>query len=159
MDDLLLTELEDLYDAETRLTKALPKMAEAAANGQLKNAFNNHLGQTEQHLQRLEQAFDFLGCSPTRETCEAMKGLIAEGDEIISADGDPMVKDSALLAAAQRVEHYEISAYGSARTFAEHLGHNRIANLLQQTLDEEKETDQKLTKIAESSINQMASRT
>jgi ferritin-like metal-binding protein YciE len=158
MDDLLVTELEDLYDAETRLTKALPKMAEAASNGKLKSAFNQHLRQTEQQLQRLEQAFDFLGYSPTRETCEAMKGLIAEGDEIISADGDPTVKDSALIAAAQRDEHYEIAAYGSARTFAEHLGHNRIANLLQQTLDEEKETDQKLTQIAESSINQMAAR-
>jgi ferritin-like metal-binding protein YciE len=158
MDDLLLIELEDLYDAETRLTKALPQMAAAASNARLKKAFNDHYRETEQHVGRLERAFEALGHSPSRETCEAMKGLISEGSEIISADGDSSVKDAALIAAAQRVEHYEISAYGSARTFAKRLGHTQIANLLQQTLDEEYAADEKLNKIAESAVNTAAAR-
>ena len=113
MDDLLLVELKDLYDAETRLTKALPKMAEAASNAKLKKAFKDHLHETEKQVARLEEAFQALGQSPSRETCEAMKGLIAEGDEIISAEGEDSIRDAALIAAAQRVEHYEIAAYGS----------------------------------------------
>ena len=114
MDDLLLVELKDLYDAETRLTKALPKMAEAASSAKLKKAFKDHLHETENHVARLEEAFQALGLTPSRETCEAMKGLIAEGDEIISAEGEDSIRDAALIAAAQRVEHYEIAAYGSA---------------------------------------------
>jgi len=153
MDDLFLVQIKDLYDAEQRLTKALPKMAEAASNKQLKSAFEQHLSETEQHVTRLEKVFGVLGVPPQRETCEAMKGLIAEGDEVISADGQPEVKDAALIAAAQRVEHYEIAGYGTARTFAQQLGQAEIARTLQQTLNEESAADEKLSKIAETSIN------
>jgi ferritin-like metal-binding protein YciE len=152
-DDLLCHELEDLYDAEQRLTSALPKMAEAANSPQLKSAFQHHLQETKGHVDRLERAFKQLGKSPKSHTCEAMKGLIKEGEEIISAKGDRDVKDAALIAAAQRVEHYEIAGYGSARTFAERLGHTEVANLLQATLDEEGAADHKLTQIAESTVN------
>jgi ferritin-like metal-binding protein YciE len=154
---LFQEQLEDLYDAEKRLTEALPKMAEAACAPELKMAFQSHLRETEQHVQRLEQIFHQLGKSPSRETCPAMKGLIAEGDEMIQAKGDDDVRDAALIAAAQRVEHYEISGYGTARTFAERLGHAEAARRLQQTLDEEKAADEKLTVIAESSVNIHAS--
>jgi ferritin-like metal-binding protein YciE len=156
MEDLLLVELQDLYDAEQRLTNALPKMAHAAADIELQHAFTNHLRETERHVGRLEQAFEALGESPSRKTCDAMKGLIAEGDEIISADGKDSVRDAALIAAAQRVEHYEISAYGSARTFAQQVGQSRIVALLEQTLREEYATDEKLTEIAEASVNRAA---
>lgn len=152
-DDLFLNQIEDLYDAEQRLTKALPKMAEAANSSQLKQAFQSHLTETEGHVRRLEQIFAELNTSPTRETCEAMKGLIAEGEEMIKAKGDPDVKDAALIAAAQRVEHYEMSGYGTARAFAKRLGLTQAANLLQQTLREEKAADEKLNNIAESSVN------
>ena len=114
LDDLFVVQLHDLYDAEQRLTKALPKMAEAASNNKLRWAFKNHLEETKQHIARLEKAFDALGLTPKRETCEAMKGLIAEGEEAINADGESDVKDAALIAAAQRVEHYEIAGYGSS---------------------------------------------
>jgi ferritin-like metal-binding protein YciE len=153
LDDLFVVQLQDLYDAEQRLTKALPKMAEAASNNKLRSAFKEHLGETKQHVARLEKIFETLGLTPERETCEAMKGLIAEGDEAINADGESDVKDAALIAAAQRVEHYEIAGYGSVRTFAQQLGHDQIAKLLQQTLDEEYGADETLTKIAESSVN------
>jgi ferritin-like metal-binding protein YciE len=156
LDDLLVFQLKDLYDAEHRLTKALPKMAEAASNNRLRSAFKEHLGETKHHVARLEKIFEALGLSPERETCEAMKGLIAEGDEAINADGESDVKDAALIAAAQRVEHYEIAGYGSVRTFAQQLGHEDIAELLQQTLDEEYGADETLTKIAESSVNSSA---
>jgi ferritin-like metal-binding protein YciE len=157
LQDLFVNQLEDLYDAEQRLTKALPKMADAATSNQLKQAFQQHLTQTEGHVSRLESIFNQLGVEPKRETCDAMKGLIAEGEEMISAKGDSDVKDAALIAAAQRVEHYEISAYGTARTFAQRLGLTEAANTLQQTLREESETDEKLTRIAESSVNVQAS--
>jgi len=153
MDDLFLVQIKDLYDAEERLTKALPKMAAAASNKQLKSAFEQHLSETQQHVTRLEKVFGVLGVPPQRATCEAMKGLIAEGDEVISADGRPEVKDAALIAAAQRVEHYEIAGYGTARTFAQQLGQAEIAQTLQQTLNEESAADEKLSKIAETSIN------
>jgi len=152
-DDLFVEQLEDLYDAEQRLVKALPKMATAAHNSTLKSAFQQHLRETENQVSRLEQAFKILGKSARSKTCEAMKGLVAEGDEVISASGDPDVKDAALIAAAQRVEHYEIAGYGSARTFAQRLGRNDVARLLQQTLDEEGATDKKLTSLAEQSVN------
>jgi len=158
LDDLFVVQLEDLYDAEQRLTKALPKMAGASSNGRLKSAFEEHLRQTEQHVARLEKIFQILGITAKRETCEAMKGLIAEGDEAISADGNPDVKDAALIAAAQRVEHYEIAGYGTVRTFAKRLGQEEIARILQQTLQEEEATDKKLTEIAESSVNVGAAR-
>jgi ferritin-like metal-binding protein YciE len=155
--DLFANQIEDLYDAEQRLTKALPKMAEAATSSQLKQAFQAHLTETEGHVSRLERIFREINVEPKRDTCEAMKGLIAEGEEMIKAHGDPDIKDAALIAAAQRVEHYEMSGYGTARTFAQRLGLAQAANLLQQTLNEEKAADEKLTRIAESSVNQKAS--
>ena len=156
MNDLFAVQIEDLYDAEQRLTKALPKMADAATNKQLEAAFQQHLRETEQHVSRLEKVFSIIGMSPKRETCEAMKGLIAEGDEAVNAAGDPHVRDAALIAAAQRVEHYEIAGYGTVRTFAERLGRADAARLLQQTLDEEGAADKKLTAIAEQSVNPKA---
>jgi len=158
LDDLFVAQLQDLYDAEQRLTKALPKMAKAASNGRLKSAFEGHLRETEQHVARLEKVFQILGITAERETCEAMKGLVAEGDEAINADGNPDVKDAALIAAAQRVEHYEMAGYGTVRTFAKRLGQEEIARILQQTLEEEGAADNKLTEIAESSVNVGASR-
>jgi ferritin-like metal-binding protein YciE len=155
-DDLFVEQLQDLYDAEQRLTKALLKMAAAAHNSSLKSAFEEHLRQTQNHVSRLEQVFQQLGKSAATKTCEAMKGLVEEGSEIISGKGDPDVKDAALIAAAQRVEHYEIAAYGTARTFAQRLGKPEAARILQQTLDEEAETDKKLTGLAEKAINPKA---
>jgi ferritin-like metal-binding protein YciE len=157
--DLFVNQIEDLYDAEQRLTKALPKMAEAANSSQLKQAFQSHLTETEGHVSRLEQIFREINVEPKRETCEAMKGLIAEGEEMIKAHGDAEIKDAALIAAAQRVEHYEMSGYGTARAFAKRLGLNQAANLLQQTLEEEKAADEKLNNIAESSVNRQAAAT
>jgi ferritin-like metal-binding protein YciE len=154
--DLFANQIEDLYDAEQRLTNALPKMADAATSPQLKQAFQAHLTETEGHVSRLEQIFREINIEPKRETCAAMKGLIAEGEEMIKAHGDPDVKDAALIAAAQRVEHYEMSGYGTARSFAQRLGLTQAANLLQQTLNEEKAADEKLNRIAESSVNPKA---
>jgi ferritin-like metal-binding protein YciE len=155
-DALLLDQLEDLYDAEQRLTKALPKMAEAAHDITLQSAFQNHLHETENHVARLEQIFGKLSQSPSSETCNAMKGLIEEGQKAIDAEANPEIKDAALIAAAQRVEHYEIAAYGTARAFAERLGRNDIARLLEETLAEEKAADLKLTDLAEHGINEDA---
>jgi len=156
-DDLMVEQLEDLYDAEKQLVKALPTMAAAASNASLKSAFQQHLRETENHVSRLEQAFKLMGKTARSKTCDAMKGLVSEGSEVASATGDTDVKDAALIAAAQRVEHYEISGYGSARTFAQRVGRSDVASLLQQTLDEEAATDKKLTALAESSINPRAS--
>jgi ferritin-like metal-binding protein YciE len=153
LEDLLLLELNDLYDGEKRLCDAIPKMAEAANSPALKQAFMHHFQQTERQVSRLEQIFVDLGKPASREACDAMKGLIKEGSEIIDALGSADVRDAALISAAQRVEHYEMAGYGSARTFAQHLGHNNVVRLLQLTLDEEKETDQRLTELAEQSIN------
>jgi ferritin-like metal-binding protein YciE len=158
-DDLFLEQLQDLYDAEQRLTKALPKMAEAARSSSLKAAFQEHFRQTENHVARLEQVFKLIGKSAQSRTCQAMKGLVEEGDEVISASGDPDVRDAALIAAAQRVEHYEIAGYGTARTFAQRLGRQDAARLLQETLDEEAATDKKLTALAEQAINPRAAAT
>jgi ferritin-like metal-binding protein YciE len=153
LEDLLLLELNDLYDGEKRLCDALPQMAEAATSPALKQAFQAHLQETKRQVSRLEQIFVDLGRPASRETCDAMKGLIKEGSEIIDATGNPDVRDAALISAAQRVEHYEVAGYGSARTFAQHLGHSNVVRLLQLTLEEEKETDAKLTQLAEGSIN------
>jgi ferritin-like metal-binding protein YciE len=158
LDDLLVEQIEDLYDAEQRLTDTLPKMAEAASNSQLATAFRTHLEETRQHVNRLENVFQLLGKEPSRETCDAMKGLISEGEDMIDAEGSPEIRDAALIAAAQRVEHYEIAGYGSARTFASRVGRDDVAAILQQTLDEEKAADKKLTQIAESSVNPSAAR-
>jgi ferritin-like metal-binding protein YciE len=153
LQDLFVAQLKDLYDAEHRLTEAIPKMIEAAHSPDLKQAFQQHLEETETHVIRLEQILRELGCEPERETCDAIKGLIAEGDEIINAGGNPSVKDAALIAAAQRIEHYEIAGYGTVRTFAHQLGQDRLASLLQETLDEEGNADKILTEVAEQVVN------
>ncbi len=158
-EDLFVDQLQDLYDAEQRLVDALPKMADAAHNPSLKAAFEQHLRETENHVTRLERVFQSIGRDAEGKTCAAMKGLVTEGGEMIDADGDPDVKDAALIAAAQRVEHYEISAYGTARAFARRLGKQQAVQLLQQTLDEEAATDKKLTQLAESSVNVHAAMT
>lgn len=155
-DDLFTHQLQDLYDAELQLTEALPKMADAAQSSDLRNAFNTHLLETRDHVKRLEQVFRAVNKEPERQTCPAMKGLIKEGSETISASGDGRVKDAALIASAQRVEHYEIAAYGTLRTLAQQAGLSEVASLLQKTLDEEGNTDKKLTRLAESQINQKA---
>jgi ferritin-like metal-binding protein YciE len=149
LNDLLIEQLQDLYDAEHRLTEALPLMRDAASSSELKNAFDMHLEETRNHVRRLENIFAQLGIDAERQTCPAMKGLIKEGQEMIDAEGDPAVKDSALIAAAQRVEHYEMAGYGSVRTFARRLGLGQIADTLQMTLDEEGAADKKLTQVAE----------
>jgi ferritin-like metal-binding protein YciE len=149
LEDLFLDELKDLYNAETQLTKALPKMAKAAASDELRTAFENHLTETEKQIERLEQIFEELGASPKGKKCKAMVGLIEEGKEMIDTDGEDAVKDAALIAAAQKVEHYEIAGYGTVRTYARLLGKDDAANLLQETLDEEAATDEKLTEIAQ----------
>jgi ferritin-like metal-binding protein YciE len=156
LEDLFIDQLHDLYDAEQRLTAALPKMAAAAHSQSLKNAFTEHLRETEAHVNRLEEVFQLLGKKAASKTCQAMKGLVAEGDEAINAGGDPDVKDAALIAAAQRVEHYEIAGYGTARTFAARLGQRDAALILQRTLDEEAAADRKLTALAESGVNPRA---
>ena len=148
MKGLLLDELQDLYSAETQITKALPKMAKASTAPDLKHAFESHLQETEGHVQRLETIFKHLKESPKGKTCEGMKGLLKEGDERVKEGGEPEVLDAGLISAAQRVEHYEIAAYGSARTYAELLGEGEIVRLLEKTLEEEKAADQKLTKVA-----------
>jgi ferritin-like metal-binding protein YciE len=155
--DLYVDELKDLYNAENQLLKALPKMARKASSPELKRAFQDHLTQTEGHVDRLERIFKGLGEKPTGKTCKAMKGLVEEGKEIIEEDGDGSVLDAALIGAAQRVEHYEIAGYGVVRTFASLLGEEDAMGLLQRTLNEEGEADKKLTKIAESVINVEAS--
>jgi ferritin-like metal-binding protein YciE len=155
-EDLFVEQLQDLHDAEQRLTKALPKMAAAAHSPALKSAFEEHLRQTQNHVTRLEQVFKSIGKTPQSKTCEAMKGLVEEGSEVINGTGDPDVKDAALIAAAQRVEHYEIAGYGTVRTFAQRLGKTEAARLLQETLNEEAETDKKLTGLAEKAINPRA---
>jgi ferritin-like metal-binding protein YciE len=156
LDALFLDQLQDLYDAEQHLVQALPKMASAAHQPGLKEAFQNHLRETQTHGQRLERVFQALGQSVRAKTCEAMKGLVAEGQEAIDAKGNPDGKDAALIAAAQRVEHYEIAACGTARTFARRLGKQSAVVLLDETLAEEKAADQKLTQLAEAGINQKA---
>lgn len=152
LEDLFEEQIADLYDAEVRITKALAKMAASAELEELKTAFNTHLRETEVQVERLERVFEQLGKEPRRETCAGIKGLITEGSEMISAYGDGGARDAGLIAAAQRVEHYEMAGYGTARSLAEHLGHKEAARLLQQTLDEEMKTDKLLTAIAERSI-------
>lgn len=154
--DLFVEQVEDLYDAEQRLVDALPDLVDAANSSELRSAFENHLTETKGHVSRLESVFKQLDMDPKRQSCEAMKGLIKESDAVVKAKGDPSVKDAALIAAAQRVEHYEIAGYGTARTFAQKIGRNDIAQTLQQTLDEEGNADRKLTEIAESFANERA---
>jgi ferritin-like metal-binding protein YciE len=151
--DLYVEQLHDLYSAETQLVEALPKMAKAASHPQLQNAFQEHLTQTKTHVQRIEQIFQKLGSKPKGQTCKGMEGLIKEGTEMIKTRGEPAAIDAGLIAAAQRVEHYEIAGYGCVHTYAQQLGEQQDARLLQQTLDEEGQTDKKLTQLAEQLIN------
>lgn len=153
LEDLFHDELKDTYDAEHQLVKALPKMAKAATSPKLKAAFETHLKETEEHITRLEQVFEIFGKKPQKKTCKAMKGLVEEGTEMIKEDADPDVKDAGLIASAQRVEHYEMAAYGCLRTYAGHLGLDEAKTILQTTLDEEGKTDKLLTKLAETEIN------
>lgn len=146
--ELYLDELKDLYDAENQLIKALPKMAKAATSQDLRSGFENHLEQTKGHAKRLEEIFKALGEKAKGKKCAGMEGLIEEGKEIMEEDFDEDVMDAALISAAQRVEHYEIAAYGTVRTYAEILGDNQAVQLLEETLSEEKETDEKLTQLA-----------
>lgn len=153
LDDLFIHELKDLLSAEKQLVKALPKMAKGAASEALRESFEDHLEQTKGHVERLEAIFENLGKAARAEHCKGMEGLIEEGSKLLEEEGEGMVKDAALIGAAQRVEHYEIAAYGTARALAELLGNKQAVKLLQQTLDEEKETDEKLTELALSEVN------
>jgi ferritin-like metal-binding protein YciE len=159
LEDLFVHELKDLLSAEKQLVKALPKMARGANSAALKTAFDEHLEQTKGHVERLEKIFSSLEKSPRAEHCKAMEGLIQEGADLLEEEGAPTVKDAALIGAAQRVEHYEIAAYGTTRTLAELLGHDEAVELLQQTLDEEKETDATFTELAMSEVNPEAEAT
>jgi ferritin-like metal-binding protein YciE len=154
--DLYLEQLKDLYSAENQIIEALPRMAEAAGSADLRKAFNDHLRQTGEHVRRLERIFQDLQESPKGETCEGMKGLLKEGAHMTKMNGDPAVIDAGLIAAAQRVEHYEMAGYGTVRTYAEMLGKSEHASLLERTLQEEEQTDERLTELAESHINQEA---
>jgi len=157
--ELYLDELEDLYDAEKRIVKALPKVAEAASGSELRNALVHHLEQTRGHVQRLEEIFQALGESSKGKKCDGMKGILEEGEDVIDDVENPAVRDAGIIAAAQRVEHYEMAAYGTVRTWAEQLGDSKGARLLEQTLEEEKAADQKLTDIAISTSNVRAEAT
>jgi len=156
MQDLYLEELRDLYSAEQQIIKALPKMAEGAHNPELRGAFQEHLRVTHEQVRRLDSIFSELDQKPTGKKCKGMEGLIGEGRELLKEKADPDVKDAALIAAAQKVEHYEIASYGTVRNYARQLGLTSHADLLQRTLDEEGETDKRLTSLAESGINDQA---
>jgi ferritin-like metal-binding protein YciE len=156
LENLLLDELRDLLSAEKQITKALPKMAKAASSDELRRAFEEHLTQTEGQIARLGRAFEILGHTARAKKCLGMEGLIEEGKEFLEEDMEPAVMDAALIAAAQKVEHYEIASYGSARTWAQEVGQPDVADLLQATLEEEAETDRKLSELAESLVNQRA---
>jgi ferritin-like metal-binding protein YciE len=156
LEDMYMDLLKDLYSAEKQLVKALPKMAKAASNSDLQKAFQDHLRQTEGHVERIERIFSDTGGSPRGKKCVGMEGLVEEGAEIMKENADPDVMDAGLIAAAQKVEHYEIASYGTARAWAERMGHDKAAQLLQQTLDEESMANEKLTKIAESHVNVQA---
>ena len=155
LNTLFTEELKDIYDAEKRLVRAIPKMAKAATNADLRQALGEHLEVTKGHVQRLEQVFELMGAPAKAKPCAGMKGLIEEGEEVMGKDSLEALMDAALIGAAQRVEHYEMAAYGTARALAERLGNQEAADLLQETLDEEKEADQKLTEIAEKLLGEM----
>jgi ferritin-like metal-binding protein YciE len=156
LEKLYIEELRDLYNAENQLLKALPKMANAASSPELKEAFEKHLEQTKGHVQRLEELFEQRDESPKGKTCKAMKGLIEEGSEILKEEGEDSVLDAGMIVAAQKVEHYEIASYGSVRTFANLLGKDDEAKLLQATLDEESEANEILSQLAEGIVNEEA---
>jgi ferritin-like metal-binding protein YciE len=156
LEEVLADELKDIYSAENQLIKALPKMAKAADSEDLRTAFEKHLDQTRQHVRRIEQICNDLNIKARGKKCVGMEGLIEEGKEVLSVDSEPEALEAALIGAAQRVEHYEIAAYGTARAHARQLGFMKAADILGQTLDEEKQTDQKLTDLAENRINVQA---
>ena len=153
LQELLIHDLRDLYSAENQLLKAMPRMAKKATNPQLRKAIETHMKETEVHVQRLQKVFEKLGKKPTGKKCQAMEGLIEEAKEAMGEDMDEDTMDAALIAVAQKVEHYEIAGYGTTRTWANQLGDSDTARVLQQTLDEEGKTDKLLTELAESSIN------
>ena len=153
LQELLVHDLRDLYNAETQLLKAMPKMVKKATNPELKRAFETHMKETEGQVQRLQKIFEKLGKKPTGKKCAAMEGLIEEGKEAMGEDMDEETMDAALIAVAQKIEHYEIAGYGTTRTWAQQIGDEQTARLLQQTLDEEGKTDKLLTQLAESTIN------
>ncbi|SEK94411.1 Ferritin-like metal-binding protein YciE [Chitinophaga rupis] len=154
---LFMDELKDIYWAEKNLVKSLPKMQKAATSEELANAIAEHVEVTKGHVSRLEQVFEMLGAKAVAKKCPAMEGLIAEGQEVVSdTEEDTAVRDAGIIVCSQKIEHYEIAAYGSLRTLANRMGQSEIASLLEQTLEEEKETDQTLTQIAESSVNEEA---
>jgi ferritin-like metal-binding protein YciE len=155
--ELYIEELRDIYNAENQLVKALPKMVQAATSDQLRSGFEEHLEQTRKHVQRLDEIFADIGEKPSGKKCKGMQGLVSEGKEMIDEDMEGEAKDAALISAAQRVEHYEIAAYGTVRTYAEILGEQTAVELLEKTLQEEKDTDEKLTELAQS-INAEAAR-
>ena len=156
MNDLFLNELKDVYNAEKQIVRALPRMAKAANSEDLRDAFTMHLRETEGHVRRLEQIFKSLDLAPRGKSCKGMEGLLEEGKEILEEEGAPEVIDAALISAAQRVEHYEIAAYGCLKTYAQLLGREDSVQLLQQTLEEEEAADEKLTALGEGGINQAA---
>jgi ferritin-like metal-binding protein YciE len=156
LQDLFVDQLKDLYNAENQIIKALPKMIKKASASELKDAFQMHLDQTRHHVERLEQVFESAGEKAKGKTCKAMKGIIEEGAETMDEDATPEVMDAALIAAAQRVEHYEIAGYGTVRAYAKLLGNDEAARLLQETLQEEGDTDHKLTQLADTMINVQA---
>ena len=156
LEDLYTDMLKDLYSAEKQLVKALPKMAKNAESTDLQKAFQEHLKQTEGHVERIERIFTELGGSPRGKKCVGMEGLIEEGNELLQEDTEPDVLDAGMIAAAQKVEHYEIASYGTARAWAQRLGYDNAARLLQETLEEESMANEKLTRIAESHVNLQA---
>ncbi|HET7497241.1 MAG TPA: ferritin-like domain-containing protein [Candidatus Eisenbacteria bacterium] len=156
LEKLYVDQLRDIYDAENQLVRALPKMAKAASSPELRTAFEDHLEKTRGHVRRLDEIFRTLGHPSKGKSCKAMIGLIEEGDEMVKSDSEPSVKDAGLIAAAQKVEHYEIASYGTLRTFAEFRGDRQAAQSLQETLDEEYEADKTLTQVAEAHINVQA---
>jgi ferritin-like metal-binding protein YciE len=156
MDDLFVHTLQDIYYAERQITKALPKMVEKASSHELKQAFQSHLAETEGHIRRLEQVFKLHGKEAKGVKCEAIDGIISEAESVIGNVADPNVLDAAMIAAAQAVEHYEITRYGTLATWAKELGRNDCASLLEQNLTEEKATDERLTRIAEQRVNRRA---
>ena len=151
--DLFIHELRDLYDAENQLLQALPRFADAIRHEELRVAFEDHHNLTKKHVVRLDRIFEKLGVSPEGHTCNGMRGLIKEVESLLEEDADDVIRDAALIAAAQRIEHYEISAYGSARTFADTLGYDDFAWMLTETLEDERESDQQLSSLAETAVN------
>jgi len=157
--DLYVSELKDLYSAEDQIIKTLPKVIEKVQSSELRQALQNHLEETRGHVARLEQVFEMHGVEAKKQKCKGMEGILDEGDEMIGKDAPPAVRDAAIISACQRVEHYEIAAYGTVRTYAQQLGQERAATVLQETLDEESAADEKLTQIANQRVNIEATRT